>query len=133
MAKHFEADFKDGTTYTQGDDDASIDTEGKNAFYDILQRMDDVLVFRIVDDNGSVASVDLSTGGFTINNVSFTAHDQFYQPEAPMKLIYFKEMHQKFTPDENGGMTHLGGYVNRYFIGWETTGHDKIKTVIGIS
>lgn len=128
---HFEADLDDGTTYIQGDDDLSIDTEGKNAFYDILQRLDKVVRFHIVKGNGTRYTVDLTDGHFEVNEVPFVIHDQFYEPKGKLKLIFFKEMHRNAllggTVHEDGSveqkMEEQEPYCNRYFIGWEDEQH----------
>ncbi len=126
---HFEADFKDNTTYIQGADDVSIDTEGRNAFYDILQRMDDVVQFHLIKDDNTRYTVDLRDGHFEINGIAFTSHDQFYVPGV-LKLIYFKEMHQNFHA---GDSEPYEIKVNRYFIGWECNKNGKTtKATIAI-
>lgn len=128
---HFEADFEDGTTYVQGADDSSIDTEGKNSFYDILQREKDVVTFRIVKDDGNTLSVNLHDGHFEVNGVPFFAHPQFTTVKTPLKLIYFKEMHQNFHQGDNEPFEIK---VNRYFIGWEGEGTNgkNVKQTIAV-
>lgn len=133
MAKHFEADLKDGTRYIQGADDVSIDTPGKNAFYDILQRIDDVQKFYLVNEDGSEWAVDLSTGVFEHNGVPFGIHDQFLQPTAPLKLVYWMEVHQKLVAEPDKPTKHVGGYINRYFFGWKTkVGTKNVQHTISV-
>lgn len=126
---YFEADFKDGTTYQQGSKDVSIDTEGKNAFYDILQRQEDLLRFHVV--HGDIRyTVDLEDGHYEVNGNAFTIHDQNYTPAGTLKLIYFKEMHQNFRVGE---ATPYEIKVNRMFIGWENNVENKnTKTTLAI-
>lgn len=126
---HFQADFKNKTTYIQNGNDESVDVKGKNSFYDILQRMDEVSQFHIVKDDGTRYTVDLTDGHFEVNGVSFIIHDQHYTPRK-MKLIYFKEMHQNFKV---GGDEPYEIRVNRYFMGWECNENDKnTKVTIAI-
>lgn len=124
---HFEAEFKDGTTYVEREDDTSEDTENKNSFYDVLKRIQDVRQFNIVvEDEDSVTdyTVDLTDGHFEINGVPFTVHDQFYTPE-DIELVYWKEVRQEFDQYRN----IIRRYVNRYFIGWKTINNGGKKGI----
>ncbi len=117
----FIADFDDGTSYSQGKDDASIDTEGKNAFYDILQRMEKVIRFSL--HNGQhIYTVDLRDGHFEVDGLSFQVHDQFFVPEKKLELIYFKEVRIEVDVNQKEEVQAQRHYVNRYFIGWKTKG-----------
>lgn len=113
---HFIAEFTDGTIITQTPEDTSTHVEGKNAFYDVLQRLDDVLRFSLIQEDGTRLTTDLSTGHFEVNGVPFFAHDQNKQPQGKLKLIYFKEMHQNF---HQGVSEPYEIYCNKYYIGWE--------------
>lgn len=140
---HFEADFSDGTTYIQGIKDESIDTEGKNAFFDILQRMDQVIRFHIIKDTGDRYTVDLRDGHFEINGCPFDAHEQYFDTRGKtLQLIYFKEMRRDDTvtgtvqEDLSIKQATTPGvpYVNRYFIGWQTNkpNGDSVQQTIAV-
>ena len=114
----FRATFKDGSTVHQTSADQSAHVEGKNAFYDVLQRIPDVQVFSIVGEE-IIASVDLRTGLFTLNGFTFQATD----PSIPnlkeateFRLIYFKRHRHHFSQDGSEAAHEI-----EYHIGWQTT------------
>lgn len=151
MPVHFEADFKNKTTYIQGAEDKSISVKGKNAFYDILQRMDEVVKFHVVitQDNLETArwSVDLQDGHFEHNGDIFYVHDQdidgkpFVNPTGPFKLIFFRSRSEKanvtFNIQTKKVMKVEGATseVKMYFIGWRTDTQNEpgIKKIIAIN
>lgn len=137
----FEADFNDGTTYIQGTDDESIDTPGKNAFYDILQREDEVIRFHMVGQ-GHRYTVDLRDGHFEVDGVPFEIHDQMLAP-LNLRLVYWKEMRAeqdiKATVNKDMGIDEEvmaeRNYINRFFIGWKCYDRKKkpVQYTIAIS
>lgn len=140
MPHHFEADFKDGTTYIQGSDDVSIDAKDKNAFYDILQREEDVIRFHITDEQTNDRwSVDLVDGHFELNGVPFRVHNKgmehpYQVPEGPFKLIYFKVKQERIVLGEDGSATPLKGLVLTYCMGWQTNlgNGENLQQVIAV-
>lgn len=121
---HFEATFKDGTTYVEREDDTSEDTKNKNSFYDVLKRIKDVKSFSIVGDN--TYSVNLIDGHFEVDGVPFIIHDQFFEvTEGNIELVYWKEMRQEFNQE----LETIHRYVNRYFIGWKTINNGGKKGI----
>lgn len=113
----FEAHFRDGSFIQQKPDDQSLTTPGKNAFFDVLARIDDVLVFGLFS-NGyaeTVACVYLQDGHFEINGIPFTTQDPRVDlTGAKLRLIYFKRHHHTVT---SGQEIH----DIEYHIGWQTT------------
>jgi len=129
----FTAEFKDGTIIEQTQEDKCLTrTDGTgSAFTDVLAREDELVAFHLYSVDGKeAASVDLITGAFIINNTPFHAHDQYFEPtQHKLRLIYHRETRIdsdiKSTVENDGtinqedvGQRH---YVNRYFIGWQTT------------
>jgi len=90
----FECHFTNGDILQQTPEDKSIHTEGKNAFYDVLQRIDEVETFGLFsDDDDHTYVVHLPTGHFEIDGVPFSTQDPTLAelPEdAKRKLIFFK-------------------------------------------
>lgn len=111
----FKALFTDGTSIQQTPEDISSITEGKNCFYDVLQRLDDVEVFALHSDCTSVV-VDITTGTFAINGVEFNAigSDEFPH-DAKRRLIYFRRHQHTFEQGEE--LSH----ETEYHIGFQTT------------
>lgn len=137
----FTAEFKDSSFIHQTQEDKCLTrTDGTGStFTDVLAR-DDLVAFHLYHiDNKQAATVDLQTGAFVINNTPFNAHDQNFDPSRyRLKLIYFRET--KIDNDIKATVqadmsikeevVKQRHYVNRYFIGWQTTVAGKNKQVI---
>ena len=67
----FECHFNDGTVLQQTEADVSTIDPSRSAFYDVMQRNDDIVVFGIFNDQHTYA-VDLRDGSFVVNNAKFT-------------------------------------------------------------
>jgi hypothetical protein len=114
-----EATLNDGTVIQQTQDDKSTTTEGKNTFYDVLQRIDDVIVFGVVStDTAYTIGVNLIDGSFNANGVRFEA----WPTDAPVfpldvkyRLVYFKRVSKTFQ-----GAQEIGESIV-YNLGWQTT------------
>lgn len=118
----FSATFKDGTVIKQTQKDESATTLGKNCFYDVLQRMSEVVKFELVEDNwlsGKKVSIDLLTGLFTVGGVEFIASDPSLisnlRDVEGFRLVYFKRHRHTLT---NGVETN---HEIEYHLGWQTT------------
>lgn len=131
LAYLFVAEFKDGTTLAQTPEDKSELREDKSAFYDVLQRENDLARFHLSDGNNWY-TVDLRDGVFEINGLPFYAHSQFTEIEPPLHLIYFRETHRLYGTVPDGVPAH---YVNRYFIGWwfKDEAGNKVEQTIAIN
>lgn len=130
----FTAELSDGTTIEQDQDDkCKTRTDGTGStFTDVLAREEDLVAFHLYHVDGKeAASVDLRTGAFIINGTPFHAHTQFFEPSSnKLRLIYHRETRVDndtlSTVQEDGSVGRQDGlnprhYVNRYFIGWQTT------------
>jgi hypothetical protein len=126
----FEVHFKDGSRITQTQDDASLTTPGKNAVYDVLQRIDDVHVFGLFSVEDSTAyKVCLDNGQFAINDIFFQAGDckRTLQPDTKYRLIYYKLHTHQFN-----GTTELAHEI-KYVIGWQATiDGQNVESTIGV-
>jgi hypothetical protein len=115
----FTATFQDGSVVKQTQEDRSASAEGKNAFYDVLQRIGEIESFSIEGENIK-ASVDLNTGRFTLNNIMFQATDPSVisklEDVTHFRLVYFKRHRHNFGND-NQELSH----DIEHHIGWQTT------------
>jgi hypothetical protein len=82
----FECCFKDGSYLTQTPDDVSSIDPTRNAFYDVTQRIDDVIYFGLAG-NGCGYLVDLRDGHFEVNGVPFRIDGV---NTTGLKLVYFR-------------------------------------------
>lgn len=130
----FTAEFEDGSTIEQDlDDTCHTRTDGTGStFTDVLAREDELVAFHLYHVNGKeAASVDLRTGAFVLNGTPIHAHEQYFEPtQHKLRLVYFRETRvdndTRGTVQEDGSIAREDGlnprhYVNRYFIGWQTT------------
>lgn len=133
----FHAHHFDGSIVVQTPEDISL-TGGGSAFSDV--DVDNVENFRLYDLKGEfVAMVDLVSGLFRIRDHVFSVADQNFIKTNPLKLIYFREtrVERDVVVDKvNNTQTVVEDrhFVNRYFIGWETTDArgKKVKHIVGI-
>lgn len=138
----FTAEYEDGTTVVQDPNDTckTRDDGTGSAFTDVLKVEEDkkLVAFHLDHVNGKEsASVDLLTGAFIVNGTPLNIHDQNFAPELhPLRLIYHREtridQEIKATVEDDGSVTQedVGDprhFVNRYFIGWQTTVNGKNK------
>lgn len=138
----FEADFVDGTTYFQGNDDESINHAGKSAYTDVRERMGEVKRFHLVG-NGDRYTVDLTDGHFEINQVPFNVERRDL-PLTDIKLRFLRytnvESTVQATSDDKGVFNWRGSkevarshYVDRYVIGFTALqGGEEIEQSIAI-
>ncbi len=117
----FEVTLSDGSMIQESSDDKSQSTEGKNAFYDVLQRMDDVKYFCLRDSCNHTLSIDLTSGQFELNGQVFGAQDPSFDlpPNTQRRLIYFRRVHQFLCTDGSSG-TRI-----EYHCGWQATVEGK--------
>ena len=144
----FECHFNDGTVLQQTEADVSTIDPTRSAFYDVMQRKDDVIVFGVYNDVNTYA-VDLRDGSFLINNAKFTipidvdtevkdadgiisVRKEPFVPATDQKfeVVYFRR-HRQLTvvgaalPEE---LTH----EIEFHIGWSTqvNGEELRQTII---
>ena len=138
----FTAEFSDGSVIVQDQEDKckTRDDGTGSTFTDVLAREDDLVAFHLYHEDGQqAATVDLLTGAFVINGTPFHAHDQYFEPtQHKLRLVYFRESRVENdvfgVVQEDGTVKETHGlnprhYVNRYFIGWQTTVNGKNKQV----
>lgn len=130
----FSAFFSDGTTIRQTKADQSKYDPTKSCFTDVLRYQEAYQLQRFCLNSannfggimGHEYSIDLKTGLFSIDGVEFSVAEQNFIPEAPLKLIYFRET--RLEVDVNSDTREVQEerfYINRYFIGWETIWKNK--------
>lgn len=138
----FIAGFSDGSRIMQDQDDkSSMRSDGTGStFSDVLAREKELVTFSLfhVDGNQAVI-VDLTTGAFIVNRTPVNLHNQYFNPSRyKLRVVYFRETQVKqdvkATVQEDGSIKQedIGDprhFVNRYFIGWQTTVNGKNKQV----
>lgn len=114
----FQANLKDGTFIQQDHSDLSQTTPGKNAFYDVLQRIQDVESFGLFsEDFPYVYAVDLRDGHFEVNGIPFFAHEPTLDLTlSPLRLIYYRTERRHFSTGGNELASETF-----YNFGWQTT------------
>ena len=125
----FEAHFADGTSVLQTREDKSVANNERSAFYDVTQRLDDVEVFGLYDEN-HVYVVDLRDGHFEIDGTPFFAVEDSLRLPSNVKyrLIYFRRHNVAI----NSSMEELSHTV-RFHFGWEVTiDGNKYERVISV-
>lgn len=136
----FAAFFKEGAPVIQDQTDTPKEQPEGSAFTDVLARESDLTHFELHHEDGDkIVTVDLTTGAFIVNGVPLDLHNQNFEPSKyPLKLIYFRETRieqtTRATVQEDGTIKEVPvgdarHYINRYFIGWETTVNGKNKQV----
>lgn len=137
----FTATFQDGTVIEQGDDKSLIDPEGKKSrFFDVLEyeKKSPLIKFSlkhtILGLAANEVSVDLVTGKFSMNGSEFDVADQNFIATEPLRIVYFRETQkQQDVHVKTHTIVEERHFINRYFIGWQTTWLGKnYQCVIGI-
>lgn len=130
----FTAHFSDGTTITQTPEDVSMaEPLTRSAYYDVVQRLDDVVSFELKECDPQLPEtfrrswgVNLVDGHFWFGNVQFSpqpvAAPQMV-PGGKFRLLYFRDHIA----------TWLGEDTHKYRFGWIYTdpeGKDYIQTIV---
>lgn len=138
----FVANFNSGPKVIQDQYDKCLSRDDGigSAFTDVLAREDDLIRFALYNVDGEQwACVDLITGAFIVNGTPLNIHNQHFNPlRYKLRLIYFRETQVKqdvrATMQDDGSIKQedIGDsrhFINRYFIGWQTTVNGKNKQV----
>ena len=115
----FTCRFKDGSVIQQTQEDVSQEDSTRSAFYDVVQRLDEVELFTITkqDARQHTYTVDLRDGHFEVDGIPFYASEEL-PGEAMYRLIYFHRHQHRVVQ----GQTLTGdGALIQYYIGWQTT------------
>lgn len=122
----FTAYFSEGNWLDQTQEDISQNGEG-SAFTDVMARKDELVAFELINDDQSV-HLNLKTGVFTVNGTPLVIHDQHFDPSKhKLRLIYFRETRAERDLNDKEEVVGQRHFVNRYFIGWQTTANGKNK------
>lgn len=126
----FTAIYSDDSTYTQSPDDKSLfNGPDKSSFSDVLDRIDEVVKFVLINNTGTEEiSVDLKTGLFTIRGCfPFKACDPSLElpSEEKLRLVYFRRNRRHFNGDVQVD------HEIEYHIGWQVTvgGKNYVQTI----
>lgn len=101
------AKFRDGSVFLQPKDDLSTIDPTKSAFYDVLQKIDDVVYFEVTDNDERSLSVDLVTGLFKSDGNMLPAHPGV-SSGSKLTLVHFRRV--KISPQSKTTETeyHIG-------------------------
>lgn len=127
LAYLFECHLTDGTVIHQSPEDVSQINLSRSAFFDVAQRLDDVQVFGLYNDEHTYA-VDLRDGHFEIDGVPFNIHTALIEllPEQKLELVYFRRHVHISTQGQV--MSEDQSHTIEYFFGWKTTIDEKEVT-----
>lgn len=117
----FECHFADESVLIQSPDDISTIDPTRSAFYDVQQRLDEVIVFGVCSADHTFV-VDLRDGHFEIDGVPFDVHGDDDLPEGDHKyrLVYFRRNWQTVNVGTGEQFHEM-----HYFVGWQTTINGK--------
>lgn len=123
----FQCIMNDGTVIQQTQDDISTTDPTRSAFYDVKQRLSDVVCFTLTGHD-HVYSVSLRNGHFLFDNVEFDARpDGVPEDHSDYRLIYFRRHYHTVVQGQETN------HRITYYIGWQTTINGKnFQQIIGI-
>ncbi len=129
----FSAEFDDGVTYIQTQEDKATLVEKGSCFTDILelQKEKKLIKFQIYGENICL-SVNLLTGRFALNNFEMIVEGDKPVPinDPDYRLIFYRQHQHDFNPESQEETAHRV----TYFIGWQTTVDEKnYQSVVGIT
>jgi len=104
----FKALYTDGTTFTQGESDVSLQDDKRSAYFDVDQSR--LSAFAITGE-GHTYAVDLTTSTFGIDGVPFSIHEG---PLFRIRLIFFR----RHTHAINAQFKELS-HETVYRLGWQ--------------
>src|SRR4051812_41703280 len=114
LAYLFECHFTDGSIIFQTQEDVSTVDPTRSAFYDVVQKLDAVEVFGLVNDQNTYA-VDLRDGHFELNGVPFEVHSGTQlPPDCVFRLIYFRRCRHTVTM----GYSEMQDHSVEFHFGW---------------
>jgi hypothetical protein len=121
LAYLFEAHFADGTMIQQtAEDRSAIDPEKRSAFYDVMQRVDELQFFGLFNDQHTYV-VDLRDGHFEVDG-----RPLFLEPTArplprggKFSIVYFRDHEQDFEMSGRDGEQTMGEHRIAFRLGWE--------------
>jgi hypothetical protein len=113
----FVATFADDSQIYQNPEDVSETHEGRNCYYDVLQKQKTVPLrcFVLMAEGYHPMGVDLTDGHFEVGNIPFFQHSEPYRD---FRLVYFRDVKVHKTISANGDSSE--GYDLGYILGWET-------------
>lgn len=120
----FHVVYRDGTTYTQNEEDTSITKSDKRScYFDVKQ--EEVKTFTL-NGEGHSYTVDLDDGHFEIDGLSIEQNPEGKPPLKDLRLIFWRNRtHLMNVTYENETGNVVGneqlGLVTRYRLGWQST------------
>jgi hypothetical protein len=119
----FEAEFTDGTIYTQTADDVSNIDPKRSQFYDVLHTGKTIKRFSLVGE-GNKLTVDLTTGFFEVNGLTVLLEStKLPGPPDKFDLVFYRQRTHDIDvtyEKKTGNVVETGGETEfcEYFIGW---------------
>ncbi len=114
----YQANFADGSFFQQPieeENDKSAIDPTKSAFFDVLQRQDELVSFGLFSEEvPDTWAVDLRDGHFEVNGLPFTAQNpsQPSKSDVTRRLIYFRKVTRNFNP---GDLTEIRVHIAFHF------------------
>lgn len=108
---YFVAIYKDGTHYTQTEDDVSIQGESfGSSFSDV--RLPDLAKFVLAESQSNYWALDLATRTFSHNGTAFFIGDDLPASSAKTELVYFRRNYVYLSESgvEDKRVTYILGY-----------------------
>ncbi len=138
----FKAEFTDGTSIMQTQEDVSLLVKGKNCWHDVLNSGKEVSKVTYLEQklwNPTVISVDLKTGNFELNGkqvyiepvVDKKTGKEIRLKRKPVRYMGVKKHFNATFNVKNKNLAKMEviGEERIFFIGWES---GKYKQVIGV-
>ena len=116
---YFVATFADGSQVFQNADDASNIAEGRNCYFDVLQKQIDtpLVCFVLAGEGYPTFGVDLRDGHFEVNGVPFSQHSE---PLQEFRLQYYRDVQQHRTITVGQTAAPVETVDLGYTLGWES-------------
>lgn len=118
----FRCYFRDGSKVYQTLEDISSSDPKKSAYFDVVQRLNEVETFTITDGRTS-ATVDLCDGSFTVNGAKFFTEYRGVPRGTSLELVYFRRRTESF----NAATRQPVRSTCEFHIGWKSG--DQVVTI----
>ena len=125
----FTAEYDDGTSFSQTEEDVSRVDPQRSAFYDVLNSGKRVMRFHL-DGQGHRYTVDLRDGSFAGDGPSeFLEREEPPETPSEYRLIFYRQHQHHFRADTHKQIGHEVTYV----IGWQATiGGQNFQQTMGV-
>ena len=121
----FRAEYLDGTTFSQPENDLSTQDPKRSAFYDVAQEK--LSKFYLLGE-GHTYLVDLITGHFEVDGRELWLGSNL-PPVGPKRLIFYRQRQHIINPGDGSEIARNC----RYCLGWQATVDGKnVQETLGV-